>query len=90
MCCTQPQSALDAGGTPRLNRRRGRSRRSSASNFWFHIGLAVTRSNRRSCPSPSVKAGRCMVSPSAISASMSWMKAFMRAMANVEALISWP
>ena len=70
--------------------RRGRSRRSRASNFWFHIGLAVTRSNGRSRPSPSVNAGRCMVSPSAISASMSWMKAFMRAIANVDGLISWP
>ena len=38
----------------------------------------------------SLKAGRAMVSPKAISASMSWMKAFMRAMAKVEPLISWP
>ena len=31
-----------------------------------------------------------IVSPSAISASMSWRKAFIRDIANVAALISWP
>ena len=57
---------------------------------WFHIGLAVTMSNRSSRPSPVVKRGLFMVSPRRMSAVMSWMKAFMRAMAKVEGLISWP
>lgn len=76
-----PAGGLQAGGHVLHPSRNRAGRRRHAVSFshvaestrWFHIGLAVTRSNRRSRPSPSVNAGFCMVLPSAISASMSWM-----------------
>ena len=60
-------------------------RTSGSTSGWRSPGRTGAASRR-----PAVKAGRCIVSPRAISASMSWMKAFMRAMAKVVGLISWP
>ena len=59
--------------------------------FWFHMGLAVTMSNRRSWHLVLGEGwANASCRPSAISASMSCRKAFMRDMANVDGLISWP
>src|SRR5438132_585028 len=54
------------------------------------MGLAVTLSNWRRLPSGVGNPGRFMVSPRASSASMPWMRGFMRDMAMVAGSISWP
>ena len=82
VCWSHAQSPLPVVTPPRgLNRSSGSSENRSGAKGWFHIGFATTTSWVRSPPSARLNFGFLMVSPRAISVSMSWMIAFMRAMA---------
>ena len=69
--------------TPSRGRKRsnGSSANRSGLNGWFHIGLATTTSWEAMRPAGVLNFGLSMVSPRAISISMSWMIAFMWATA---------
>ena len=67
---------------PRVRKRsNGSLAKRSGSNGWFHMGLAITTSWVLIWPDAVLNLGLIMVSPRAISTSMSWMIAFMWATA---------